>query len=658
MRAKSTIIPKSHITFSLSPSHRNSTSHSRPGYVLVTFLQEIRVPVSSCYRESHLPELVPFPRISPSSHFSQSVIVTVSHRSHSQSVSFSQSAVVLAQSHFSQYVLALIVSPNPPNQSWFSQSVLVLTSVLFHTHHKSQPTKPSQPFPVKPDLLSQSQALPINRILRRRAALCASRDAHRSHLPPAHLSPTPRKTLHMGRKFDKKAAKTYSVVHRAHDDALYFDNDAPQHVLVEVPDRPKHGQKGPARTPGKTPPAPPLAALDARVRERGARTAAPQNPRANEGLAALYGVLYDDSSYDYMQHLRPLGQAPDSVFIAAGAAGGPAKPRRTIDDLVRDALPSQTTRAVAHDELESIPRELQGLNPDMDPRVREVLEALEDDAYVEHGPGAGDDVFADLLQSGPADEGLDAGDYDEWDMDNYQDAGYSDAGDSDGSAGFGDPALAPAPVVLDIPYGAGEAPADAGLAGVVDNAWERAFQRFQKAQKDRPNAWDSDDDFDDDDDAAGEAPDTLGELPALGGPKKARGKLRRKKGAMTDTSAFSMSSSALFRSEGLTLLDDRFEQLAKTFEHAEDDAPRAEFSMAEERGDLEDMLDDFLDNYELGSGGRKLVKKDPRIDAMKAAAASVSRGKAAQGRQKDARPAAPAPDSAALDAAFGHMALE
>ena len=29
--------------------------------------------------------------------------------------------------------------------------------------------------------------------------------------------------------------------------------------------------------------------------------------RNNEGEAALYGITFDDSKYDYMQHLKPMG---------------------------------------------------------------------------------------------------------------------------------------------------------------------------------------------------------------------------------------------------------------------------------------------------------------------------------------------------------------
>ncbi|KAL6666660.1 Protein ltv1 [Candidozyma auris] len=97
-----------------------------------------------------------------------------------------------------------------------------------------------------------------------------------------------------------------------------------------------------------------------------------------------------------------------------------------------------------------------------------------------------------------------------------------------------------------------------------------------------------------------------------------------------------MSSSALHRTEGLTLLDDRFEQLSRKFEE-EDPYMREQeaFDMKKERPDLENLLDDFLDNYELDRGGRKLVKKDHKLEAIKAAADSVSKGKLAAKRKKE-----------------------
>src|SRR5699024_11084403 len=94
---------------------------------------------------------------------------------------------------------------------------------------------------------------------------------------------------------------------------------------------------------------------------------------------------------------------------------------------------------------------------------------------------------------------------------------------------------------------------------------------------------------------------------------------------------------ANFRTEGLTLLDDRFEQLSKKMEQDDDDEEREykPFDLKDERPDLEDMLDDFLENYELQSGGRKLAKKDQERKQLKEAADSVSKGKAAARRKKE-----------------------
>ena len=102
---------------------------------------------------------------------------------------------------------------------------------------------------------------------------------------------------------------------------------------------------------------------------------------------------------------------------------------------------------------------------------------------------------------------------------------------------------------------------------------------------------------------------------------------------MTDTSSFSMSSSALFRTEGLSLLDDRFEKLQLNYDD-EDEEEQAEFDMSNQRQDFENMLDDFLDNHELEKGGRRIVKKDAAKTKLQKAADSVSRGKLAKKKNK------------------------
>lgn len=39
--------------------------------------------------------------------------------------------------------------------------------------------------------------------------------------------------------------------------------------------------------------------------------------RENEGEAAEYGIFFDDTEYDYMQHLRTVGEVPDAVLLEA-----------------------------------------------------------------------------------------------------------------------------------------------------------------------------------------------------------------------------------------------------------------------------------------------------------------------------------------------------
>ena len=41
------------------------------------------------------------------------------------------------------------------------------------------------------------------------------------------------------------------------------------------------------------------------------------NVRKNEGEAAEYGIFFDDTEYDYMQHLRTVGEAPDAILLQA-----------------------------------------------------------------------------------------------------------------------------------------------------------------------------------------------------------------------------------------------------------------------------------------------------------------------------------------------------
>ncbi|CAG8472264.1 2048_t:CDS:2 [Paraglomus occultum] len=210
----------------------------------------------------------------------------------------------------------------------------------------------------------------------------------------------------MGKKpfIDRKTAKHFHLVHRSQRDPLINDAEASSHVLVE---------HIPSNLKGKVPPIQSDAQVDAENRI---------------GQAALYGIYFDDAEYNYMQHLKPIGTEAGAVFIEA-----PARKEKTkvfelllvgqnyskeeemeiIDmgtsllasiekkaagvDLPPEVLPSSSEIPLDVINQPAIPDELQGLQPDMDPSLREVLEALEDDAYVDED--VGDDFFAQLQQA-------------------------------------------------------------------------------------------------------------------------------------------------------------------------------------------------------------------------------------------------------------------
>jgi protein LTV1 len=226
---------------------------------------------------------------------------------------------------------------------------------------------------------------------------------------------------------------------------------------------------------------------------------APISVRANEGEAALYDIFYDDTEYDYMQHLRPTG-AQEAVFIPAPRTQKPQS--KTGIDFVPDkeALPTEAAAERPYSEIMGIPDKPYGLQPDMDPKLREVLEALEDEAYVD-GDENTEDFFSGLVGSGERDED------EEWE---------------DEEDGDREPEIA--------------------------SGWQQEMAKFKKSRSG------SDDGFDEEDEDFGsEGGDTIAELQA------ASLRRPRRKAVSNVGSGVSMSSSAMFRNEGLRTLDDRFD---------------------------------------------------------------------------------------------------
>lgn len=367
--------------------------------------------------------------------------------------------------------------------------------------------------------------------------------------------------------FRQPGAQHFQLVHRSQRDPLIHDPEASSHVLKEF-ERENLVRKGKTR----------------RDLEHVLPEAASE--RANVGEAAEYGVYYDDTDYDYMQHLRPIGMSIDAVMLEAPSTRGKGKGKtKEIVALPDETLPSRNelSLAAARNAMQSIPTELAGFNPDLDQHLRQTLEALEDDAFVENNDDKGEadmeDLFGELLAGGERQEG-EMGEWDEWE---FREEGVR-AKDN-------------------------VAEQSRGL-GTDDLSLRVAAFKISQAEASEPSSDDSQEPED------SEGGDTIGRLPNLP-PLAVIGGKRRRKGAESDASGFSMSSSSVFRNDGLRGLDAQFDRMELIYnsdediqksdeEHeartskdlTEDDSDEAP-ELFDTRDDLESMMDEFLEKYEL-----------------------------------------------------------
>ncbi|KAI9010645.1 Low temperature viability protein-domain-containing protein [Hyaloraphidium curvatum] len=171
-------------------------------------------------------------------------------------------------------------------------------------------------------------------------------------------------------------------------------------------------KKGPAEEPA------PMAKPDTKGKGKG-----PAVDEDRIGQAPLYGIFLDDREYDYTKHLKPIGEHGDAVFVAARKAEparktGGALEFREEERKVRFELPEEVLPSTVEDEVGLLNRaaENKNLMLEVDPDVREVLYALEDEAYVDEEldddffgqldseepvPGAGPDGEADEEEEDP-----------------------------------------------------------------------------------------------------------------------------------------------------------------------------------------------------------------------------------------------------------------
>lgn len=228
-----------------------------------------------------------------------------------------------------------------------------------------------------------------------------------------------------------------------------------------------------------------------------------------------------------MQHLKPVGLQEDgveSILIEAPSvqkgknkAGKSKAPIHLVDDLPTEALPSKQELPRNYESQEAIPSSIAGFRPDMDPHLRQTLEALEDDAFVDGD--LEDDFFGGLVADGERASDEEPGfDFSEWGVEEDGEGALSHSGGEEAD------------------------PED----------WQAAVKNFKQAQRTRL------DDAGSDMDGCSEGGDTVGFMPqfsVIGGKKRRKGS--------SEASGYSMSSSSMFRNAGLTIIDERFDQVCE-----------------------------------------------------------------------------------------------
>ncbi|KAI5865612.1 Low temperature viability protein [Durotheca rogersii] len=383
-----------------------------------------------------------------------------------------------------------------------------------------------------------------------------------------------------GKWIDKKTAQHFTLVYRPQNDPLIHDADAPSMVLNPTL-RPNSGSK--------------VKKLDDLASELGDDAS---RIRANEGEAANHGVFFDDTEYDYMQHLRDLngGNASGQVVFVEAESGtknkGKNKHKQSLDEALRqldiedeerkrnelfdaDFLPSKNLQHLTYQAQQDIPDAISGFQPDMDPRLREVLEALEDEAYVDDD----DEIFVELAKDGQELDEIEFDEDDGWESDDTA----KPAKEYKGSA---------EEVPTLVPAIAGENPSGDDVAGNRD--WMEDFKKFKKDQKTGLRKL--------------VAPSQSDLQSSLMTTTTNGGRRKKRKGALTSQSGYSMTSSSLVRTEQLGLLDARFDKIQE--QYGEDDeglgwddgdgaASVSQVSTASSvtgsvRHDFDNILDDFL----------------------------------------------------------------
>ena len=121
----------------------------------------------------------------------------------------------------------------------------------------------------------------------------------------------------------------------------------------------------------------------------------------------MQGIYFEDTAdYDYTQHLKTMGGDTEAVFLEAPTKA--EKPKNPSALQFKDDEPKDKDRTLIELPAGVLPSDIEmnigvmnqttgldgGLQPDMDPRLREIMEALEDEEYVEND--LNEDFFDEL----------------------------------------------------------------------------------------------------------------------------------------------------------------------------------------------------------------------------------------------------------------------
>ena len=361
---------------------------------------------------------------------------------------------------------------------------------------------------------------------------------------------------------DKGTSTTFQVVHRPQNDPKIHDETSSSAVFKELAPTQSHKVKNRQE-------------LELELFDRTSSDGSTPNIRQNEGEAAQYGVYFDDTEYDYMQHMRDPDSGEgeyESCWVEAKnqKKKGKGKSKMSLEEALKgasleetqngkgpsklenyfgeDTIPSDSLRPTSYQNQQDIPDALAGFQPDMDPRLREVLEALEDEAYVDDE----EDFFARIAE-----------DSKEISPEDFQDSIFPDDEDDDGweSDATEKPdrnmplSFTSLPsTTIDEPMS--DAPPPPSIETRDGGDWMKEFSKFKQDQNSTPKQ---------------PRPGELQSSVLTGASSLTTGRRKKRKGAMTSSTGYSMTSSSLARTEGLSLLDARFDKIEEMYAEEDDD---------------------------------------------------------------------------------------